>query len=153
MLLNIENSYLASQNFHYHCTKFSGAAKQFFSTGNTDIIEKAENLTEEMHQTASDAARQGELPAAEDVAPFNALSALFPYYNVDPSSLVEENLMPILIEDIFLSEDYAGDGDYDLLPFYDLDNYDLEVDDSFVIYDATSGDEKEEDVESQVPKS
>ena len=80
-------------------------------------------MSEEMHQAASDAAGQGEPPAAEEVAPFNALSALFPYYNVDPSSLVEENLMPILIEDIFLSEDYAGGGDYDLLPFYDLDNY------------------------------
>ena len=46
--------------------------------------------------------------------------------------------MPVLIEDIFLSEDYSGEGDYDLLPFYDLDNYDLDFEDSFIVYDTTS---------------
>ena len=45
--------------------------------------------------------------------------------------------MPVLIEDIFLREDCSGEGDYDLLPFYDLDNYDLDFEDSFIVYDAT----------------
>ena len=79
-------------------------------------------------------------PSPEELAPFNSLNALFPYYNVDPASISKEELMPVLIEDIFLSEDFTGvgDQDYDLLPFYDLENYDLSLDENFIVYDATS---------------
>ena len=84
----------------------------------------------------------------DQVPPFNSLSALFPYYNVDPDSLSSEELMPVLIEDIFLSEEYTGGGDYDLLPFYDLDNYDLDFEDSFIVYDATSDEDAERRVSS-----
>ena len=113
------------------------------STEEIDILDKE---VKELEETA--APEKLILPQPEQIAPFNSLSALFPYYTVDPESIVNEELMPILIEDIFLSEDYSGEADYDLLPFYDLDNYDLEFEDSFVVYDATSEDG---DAEQEVP--
>lgn len=113
------------------------------STEEIDILDKE---VKELEDTA--APEKLILPQPEQIAPFNSLSALFPYYTVDPESIVNEELMPILIEDIFLSEEYSGEADYDLLPFYDLDNYDLEFEDSFVVYDATSDDG---DTEQEVP--
>ena len=105
-------------------------------SGNDDSIEDVDILNEEAAKNTATTEKLI-LPGPEKIPPFNSLSALFPYYNVDPKSIQNEELMPVLIEDFFLSDDYEGEGDYDLLPFYDLDNYDLDFEDNFVIYDAT----------------
>lgn len=115
--------------------------------GNDDTSEDVDILKEEVEENST-ATEKLLLPAPQQIPPFNSLNALFPYYNVDPESITNEELMPVLIEDIFLSEDYLGEGDYDLLPFYDLDNYDLEFEDSFLVYDATSDGETERAVPS-----
>jgi len=105
--------------------------------GNDDNSDEVDILREEADKTTITKEKLI-LPRNQKLPPFNSLSALFPYYNVDLDSIQNEDLMPVLIEDIFLTQDYEGEGDYDLLPFYDLDNYDLNFEDNFLVYDATS---------------
>ena len=51
--------------------------------------------------------------------PSDPLATLFPYYN----------------------EEEGGAEDYDLLPFYDVEEYDLALDDNFLLYDTTDDDD------------